>query len=50
MKNGLAVTNNRSMLILGTLMVEAIESSETSVLTEAIGRKIPEHAIIHIQP
>jgi hypothetical protein len=33
--------------ILVTLMMEAIRSSETSVLTKAISRGIPEDGILH---
>jgi hypothetical protein len=36
------------LLILLTLMMEAIRFSETSVLTRATGRHIPEDDILHI--
>jgi hypothetical protein len=54
----LAVTSNRrtllvtvnfpSLPILVTLMMEALSSSETSVLTTATLRKILEDAILHV--
>jgi hypothetical protein len=43
------VTSNvaPSSPIFVTLMMEALHSSETSVLTRAIWRDIPEHGILH---
>jgi hypothetical protein len=36
-----------SSLILSTLMMEAVHSSETSVLTRVTSRHIPENGILH---
>jgi hypothetical protein len=45
----LLVTTNviPNSLILVTLMMEAVRSSETSVLARVTGRNIPEYGILH---
>jgi hypothetical protein len=42
----LAVTSNRSTLLLDTLMMEAIRSPETSVFTRATRRNITDDGIL----